>query len=104
MPETMAAGRVNRIPIALLADPDDRSRSVYASTLAGYGCRVEETGDGRVALAKALASPPDIVVVDAQLPGLSGGQFTELLRADSATASVPILAVTSDARYVGPME
>lgn len=58
----------------------------------GYAIRTAVTG--REALKKALLSPPDLVLLDLVMPGLSGFTVCERLRSHSATASVPIIMVT----------
>ena len=58
---------------------------------------MEQAGDGREALAKAIAEPPDVIVMEATLPGITGYDLCQLLRKDRDTSTVPILVVTADA-------
>jgi DNA-binding response OmpR family regulator len=60
---------------------------------AGYG--VETMPDGGRALAHARQSPPDLVVLDLMLPGMSGLEICKALRADNVTASLPIIMLTA---------
>lgn len=48
-------------------------------------------------LARALADPPDLVLLDIQMPGLDGYQVLAALRADPATRQVPVIAASADA-------
>jgi CheY-like chemotaxis protein len=48
-------------------------------------------------LARALAEPPDLVLLDIQMPVLNGYQVLERLRAHPATRRVPVIAVSADA-------
>jgi CheY-like chemotaxis protein len=78
----------------LLIDPDEDRRSLCASHLKFAGFIVEETEDGREALAKALATPHDVIVTATHLPGIDGNQLCGLLRRDPSTATTPVLMVT----------
>jgi PAS domain S-box-containing protein len=63
--------------------------------LPGLTLRCES--DPRQGLALALASPPALLLVDIQMPGLDGYQLLQLLRADPATRAVPAIAVSANA-------
>jgi two-component system cell cycle response regulator DivK len=54
-----------------------------------------EAIDGEEGLRVALKSPPDLILLDIQLPKLSGYDVAQRLRADERTCHVPIIAVTS---------
>jgi two-component system cell cycle response regulator DivK len=84
------------LSLVLLVDRNDDAREMYGSYLEQQGLSIEEAADGRVALAKAVARVPDIVVTDTRLPGLNGFELCQLLRRDTATASTPIVVVTAD--------
>jgi CheY-like chemotaxis protein len=84
------------LPLALLADGDDDSRSMYAQSMKAARWAVEEAADGRDALAIALARRPDIIISDTHLPGISGFDLCGLLRRDLATRATPIVLVTSN--------
>jgi len=58
---------------------------------------VEEAADGREALAKAISQRPAVVVTETRLPGMSGFDLCQLLRADTTTAGISIVVVTGDA-------
>jgi CheY-like chemotaxis protein len=81
----------------LLIDGDDDTRSMYSEYLKLGSWRIEEAGDGREALAKAIAVRPDVIVMETRLPGLDGYALCALLRKDRATAAIPIIIVTGDA-------
>jgi CheY-like chemotaxis protein len=88
-------------PLALLADCNGDSRSMYAEYLRLAAYRVEECDDGRNALAKAIALQPTVVVADTRLPGINGYQLCQLLRADPSTRTAAIVMVTADSFPVG---
>jgi CheY-like chemotaxis protein len=58
---------------------------------------VEQAVDGESGLAMIRAAPPDVVLLDHGLPGLSGWDVARALRADPAFAKLPIIALTAHA-------
>ena len=54
-----------------------------------------EADDGEAGVAKALELKPDLILMDIQLPKISGLEATRRLRAETATANTPIIAITS---------
>jgi DNA-binding response OmpR family regulator len=56
--------------------------------------------DGREALEQIRKSTPDLVLLDVMLPGLTGTELASRLRADSATASLPIIMLTARSEEV----
>lgn len=59
----------------------------------GYSVITAETGEVGVDL--AVADPPDLVLMDLQLPGIQGGEALHRMRADARCAGVPVVAVTA---------
>ena len=79
----------------LIVDDDAETRSLLQAYLQKQGYRVATAADGR-GLRKALeVARPDLVVLDLMLPGLSGLEVCRSLRADRATARLPIIMVTA---------
>lgn len=76
----------------LVVDDDATVADVVARYLRREGYEVETVGDGRVALDRALADPPDLVVLDLMLPGLDGLEVCRRLR---ALAPVPVIMLTA---------
>jgi CheY-like chemotaxis protein len=60
--------------------------------LAGYEVTTAE--NGRDAVRIALAHPPDLVVMDLELPGLTGIEAAKVLRQSPGTARIPLIAAT----------
>jgi two-component system cell cycle response regulator DivK len=54
-----------------------------------------EAHDGESGLAKAREARPDLILMDIQLPKISGVEATRQLRAEPTTATTPIIAITS---------
>ena len=76
----------------LVVDDDLTVSEVVARYLQRDGYLVDTVADGRVALDRALAEPPDLVVLDLMLPGLDGLEVCRRLR---ALAPVPIIILTA---------
>ena len=77
----------------LLVDDDAASVQVLARMLSGLG-ELRFALSGEDALRLARESPPDLVLVDAQMPGLSGFEVCTALRADPRLADVPVIIIT----------
>jgi CheY-like chemotaxis protein len=80
---------------AVLVDDNERDLAVLAAHLESAGCEVVRCRNGEEALRRCAAAPPDVVVVDLLMPGLSGAEVIERLRADPRSASVPIVVITA---------
>ena len=83
--------------LALIVDRDADTRQMYAEYLRLGSWLVDEAGDGREALAKAISRRPDVIVTETRLPGINGVALCTLLRQDIATSGIPIVFVTGDA-------
>src|SRR5262249_9016365 len=73
------------------------TRDSCAEFLRQSGCDVDVASDGRDALAKAFNRLPDVIVASTQLPGMNGFDLCRVLRMDTVTASIPIVALARDA-------
>jgi CheY-like chemotaxis protein len=80
----------------LVVDPDPDTRGLYEAMLEGIAHDVQMLDDGRLALARALAYPPNLLVTEAFVPFIDGHSLCQLLRADPVTAHVPIVIATSE--------
>ncbi|MBU1305878.1 MAG: response regulator, partial [Alphaproteobacteria bacterium] len=58
-------------------------------------CSIEIEGDGRVALERILANPPELLLLDLNLPGLSGDEVLRQLRQHSQTRDVPVVVLSA---------
>ena len=79
----------------LIADDEANLRKLVHTTLEDPGCRILEAADGNAALDLAKREKPDLVLVDWMMPGLTGIEVMKALRADPATATVPIIMLTA---------
>lgn len=82
-------------PKVLLIDDDPTTRNLISHFLRKENFLVEKAMDGSEGLAKARSGSPDLVIVDAVMPGRSGFEVLSLLRRDPETALIPILLLSS---------
>ncbi len=76
--------------------PFRRAASAVCSMTAGFEV-VAEAESGEEAVERAAATAPDVVLMDINLPGISGIEALALLRADPATAHIPVIALSANA-------
>jgi CheY-like chemotaxis protein len=83
--------------LILIVEDNEKNRKLARDVLARKGYRIAEaeTGEDGVRLAGELH--PDLVLMDIQLPGISGIDALRLLRDDPATRDIPVMAVTASA-------
>jgi DNA-binding response OmpR family regulator len=74
-------------------DPDIRALVMYRLTASGYD--VIAADDGEAGLAAAREHAPDLVLVDWMMPRLTGVELCSRLRADPATAGIPVVLLTA---------
>lgn len=86
----------------LLVDDYPDALDVWEIFLTAAGCQVMTASDGARALTIAKSERPDIIVMDLQMPGLSGPSVAAALREESTTAHIPLIAVTG--RRMEPAE
>lgn len=79
----------------LVVDDEPSLRALISTTLADAEYRIVEAGDGNSALRLAREELPDLLLLDWMLPGRSGIEVAERLRADPATRELPILMLTA---------
>ena len=76
---------------------DDQSdiRLMCRVNLQLEGYDVTEAVDGEAGLAAARETKPDLVLLDVMMPGLDGWQMLDAMKADPATASIPVVLLTA---------
>ena len=88
----------------LVVDDNRHVRGLVKQVLVAVDAQVEEAADGMSALAFCRATPPDIVIVDFEMPKMSGAEFTRALREQQretgARIAVLLMTAHGDARRV----
>jgi len=82
----------------LLVDDVKLFRHLEATVLGGYGYEIEEASGGEEALLKIRADPPDLALIDINMPGMDGLEVCRQVKGDPALRSVPIIMVSSSNR------
>ncbi len=76
-------------------EDNEYNRKIVRQLLSRTSFRLLEAVDGEEGLRVAQRELPDLILMDVQLPKLSGLDATRLLRADPRTAQIPLVVVTS---------
>jgi signal transduction histidine kinase/CheY-like chemotaxis protein len=80
----------------LLVEDDSATRLLMRRLLESDGYAVMETHNGQEAIDAAHALLPDLILLDVNLPDISGWQVMETLQADPAAAPIPVMIVTTN--------
>ena len=88
----MTRGVTKRI---LVVEDNDLNRKLFCDVLKANGYEVVPVSDGNNFLATAKRSDPELVIMDIQLPNMSGVDLIAQLKADDTMEDVPVLAVTA---------
>jgi two-component system, cell cycle response regulator DivK len=83
--------------LILVVEDNDKNRKLVRDVLTAKGYRLVEAETGEDGLRLAQEQRPALVLMDIQLPGIDGIETLRRLRADAATAAIPVIAVTASA-------
>jgi len=83
--------------VILVVEDNERNLKLLRDLLEyeGYDVRVARTGEDAITL--AVKEPPDLVLMDLQLPGIDGMEALRRLRENPRTVDIPVVAVTAQA-------
>lgn len=84
-----------RRPRILVADDDWLNRDLLQAYLTSAGCEVVTAADGETALRLALNLPPDLALIDVQMPRMDGLELCSRLKNTPATRFVPVVIITA---------
>ena len=79
----------------LVVEDNELNLKLFCDLLRAHGYETEPVRDGREALERARAFVPDLVVMDIQMPHVSGLELIELMKRDDGLKRTPIMAVTA---------
>ena len=79
----------------LIVEDNELNMKLLNDVLEAHGYEVMATGRGKIAIEWAHLHQPDLILMDLQLPDLSGLDATRQLKADGKTRNIPIIAVTA---------
>lgn len=79
----------------LIVEDNELNMKLFNDLLDAHGYRTLQTRDGMEALDMARLHKPDLILMDIQLPEVSGLEVTKWLKADDELQSIPVIAVTA---------
>jgi two-component system, chemotaxis family, sensor kinase CheA len=94
-PAVTAEPRATRRRRILVIDDSVTTRLLEQSILESAGYEVELAASGEEGLEKILKSPPSLIIVDVEMPGMNGLEFVRRLRATPSLPALPIIMVSS---------
>jgi two-component system, cell cycle response regulator DivK len=83
--------------LILIVEDNEKNRKLVRDVLQWKGYRTIEAETAEIGLALAREASPVLILMDIQLPGMNGIDALAALRADAATRSIPVVAVTASA-------
>jgi two-component system, cell cycle response regulator DivK len=86
-----------RSGLILLVEDNEANQLLASSVLELSGYSVEVAGDANEARSILGRCSPDLILMDIQLPGIDGLTFVKQLKAEPATAGIPVVALTARA-------
>jgi CheY-like chemotaxis protein len=81
----------------LLVEDQEMNRDMLSRRLKKRGYEVSIAVDGAEGVDKARSEAPDLILMDMSLPVMDGWEATRTLKADEATRSIPVVALTAHA-------
>jgi two-component system, cell cycle response regulator DivK len=79
----------------LVVEDNELNMKLFNDLLEAHGYKVVQTRDGLTALDMAREHKPDLILMDIQLPEVSGIEVTKWLKEDDKLKSIPVIAVTA---------
>ena len=79
----------------LVVEDNELNLKLFCDLLRAHGYLAEPVRDGRDAVARARDFAPDLIIMDIQMPHVTGYEIILELKADDALRSIPVMAVTA---------
>ncbi len=79
----------------LIVEDESKNMTLIRDLLQASGYKTIEATDGEQGVELAKASKPDLILMDIQMPVMDGLEATRILKADTTTKDIPVLALTS---------
>lgn len=83
-------------PRILVVDDDGPILILMGSVLREFGFHPVSAGNGQQAIAEAKVATPDLILLDRNMPGMSGDEVLRAMRAEPALAKTPILILSGE--------
>jgi two-component system cell cycle response regulator DivK len=85
------------MPKILLVEDNEMNRDMLSRRLSRNGYEIVIAVDGGQGVAMAASEKPDLILMDMSLPVMDGWEATRRVKADAATSSIPVIALTAHA-------
>lgn len=95
---------MSRRPKVLVIDDKYYIRQLLITALGLKGYEVIDAANGPDGLAKAAATPPDVILLDLLMPGVDGYQVLESLRRNPVTSNIPVIIMSAKTEAQGAPE
>ena len=79
----------------MVVEDNDLNRKLFCDVLKANGFDVQAVADGNIVLETARETSPDLIIMDIQLPGISGVDLIAAAKRDQVLEGIPVLAVTA---------
>ena len=79
----------------MVVEDNDLNRKLFCDVLKANGFEIEPVSDGHSVIERAKAQIPDLIIMDIQLPGVSGIDLIAAAKSNAELQAIPILAVTA---------
>jgi two-component system cell cycle response regulator DivK len=79
----------------LVVEDNELNLKLFCDLLRAHGYEAEPVRDGREAVARARSFAPDLIIMDIQMPHVSGLEIIQELKADAHLRNMPVMAVTA---------
>lgn len=79
----------------LIVEDNELNMKLFSDLLGAHGYETRETREGLKAIAIAKKYKPDLILMDIQLPEVSGLEVTKWIKNDKSLADIPVVAVTA---------
>ncbi len=83
------------MPKILIVEDNEMNRDMLSRRLERRGFKIVMAVDGAEGVAMSKTESPDLILMDMSLPVMNGWEATRAIRADDATAAIPVIALTA---------
>ena len=94
-PTSVASSPGRRTPVVLVVDDGAANRELIEACLGGVDCEIRNAEDGPTALRAIHISPPDLVLLDVQMPGMDGFEVCKRIKAGPRGTLLPVVMITA---------
>jgi two-component system cell cycle response regulator DivK len=91
----MCTGFPDMSKTVLIVEDNELNMKLFHDLLEAHGIQTVQTNDGRNVLDLARTHKPDLILMDIQLPEVSGLEVTKWLKNDAELKSIPVVAITA---------